>query len=69
MNASYRLVSPRTGYRVRVRVRVRVSYSQYEAIRGILVYEYTLAQCLTFRVRFDYTWIIRVFPAPPGGPN
>ena len=40
-----------------------------KSIRGILVYEYTLAQCLTFRVRFDYTWIIRVFPAPPGGPN
>ena len=43
------------------------AYNQYEAVRGIiLVYEYTLVK---FKPRFDYTWIIRVCPAPPGGPN
>ena len=65
----YEIYTKTTVSSVKSPLTLPLPFSQYEAIRGILVYEYTLAQCLTFRVIFDYTWIIRVFPAPPGGPK
>ena len=57
--------TPNTGDK---RVLVNENDPSYRLLASaILVYEYNA--CPKFGVRFDYTWIIRVFPAPPGGPK